>query len=378
MTKVLKIGVDVRDLRIAKTGTKTYLEEVCNEFKKLKNPKYQFFFLDTVIPVYTGENKVLKLIEHFRYQLWKQIILPLIAWVKGCDIVFCTDNFVPYIHLGYQTVPVFHDAFFFEDPSHYNPIWLWVYKKLAVPAAARSLAIVVPTLYAKERIIYFTGFKKDKITVVYEGPKSFKQISDLNPSQLLKRLKLEPKKYILHVGVMNKRKNIPMLIRAFKKLKLAGNNEYKLVLTGNRVSKKYSNDYEEINNTILENNLQNDIIFTDYLNDDELSEIYKSALFYVFPSVNEGFGIPILESFKHEIPVIVAGNTCLPEVGGNAVLTFDPYSIDDLFSKMKLILDNKDLQEQLIFKGKERLKLFSWRQSALDLLLVFERNLQKY
>lgn len=377
MVKVLKIGVDIRDLRIAKTGTKTYLEEICKEFKKLESHKYQFFFLDTILPVYTGENIILKLIEHFRYQLWKQIILPLIAFFKGCDIVFCTDNFVPYVHIGYQTVPVFHDAFFFEDPSHYNSLWLWVYRKLAVPAAKKSLAVVVPTQYVKDRIIHFTGLKDDKIRVVYEGPKTFKLNIDLDSSQFLKQFSLQPKKYILHVGVMNKRKNIPHLIQAFKKLRDVTNQDIKLVLTGNKISKKHSNDYKEIQKTIHQYNLQDDVIFTGYLDDHELGEIYKNALFYVFPSVNEGFGIPILESFRHEIPVIVADNTCLPEVGGDAVLTFNPFNSNDLFFKMKLVLENKDLQELLIFKGKERLKLFSWQQTAQDLLNIFENKGQK-
>lgn len=377
MDKFLKIGVDIRDLKIAKTGTKTYLEEICNAFKKLDQSKYKFYFLDTRIPVYTGENKLLKLIEHFRYQLWKQLFLPLLAWYNGCDVVFCTDNFAPIIKLGYKTVPVFHDAFFFEDPSHYNKIWLWLYKKLAIPAALNSHALIVPTNYVKERVLHFTRIDERKLHVVYEGPKTF-QTEHLNDQiTLLDSFGLKPKKYILHVGVMNKRKNIPALIIAFKKLIDDGLIDQKLVLTGNKNSKKHSNDYLSISQTIHQFNLENHVVFTGYITDMELGVIYKSALFYVFPSLNEGFGIPILESFKHEIPVLVADNTCLPEVGGDAVLTFNPFSENDLYHKMKLLVNDENLRKDLINKGIVRLRAFSWHKTVLKLLPIFESSSQK-
>src|SRR4051812_32776336 len=102
MRKPLTVGVDVRDLRIAKTGTKTYLEELCKAFKELETDDLTFRFLDTAIPDYAVGSKFSKYVEHFRYQLWKQVQLPLKAWRSNCDILFCTDNFVPLISLGYQ------------------------------------------------------------------------------------------------------------------------------------------------------------------------------------------------------------------------------------------------------------------------------------
>ena len=379
MGKILKIGIDIRDLKIAKTGTKTYLEEICNTFKHLNNPKYKFIFFDTKIPVYTGENKFLKLIEHLRYQLWKQLFLPILAWYNNCNILFCTDNFVPVISLGYKTVPVLHDAFFFEDPEHFNKIWLWLYKKLALPAAKKSLAVIVPTNYVKKRISHFTRINANKIHVVYEGPKTFNTyLNDKQPS-LLSDLKLTPQKYILHVGVMNKRKNIPALITAFKQLLDSGGaDDLKLVLTGNKVSKNHSNDYQLISQTISKLNIKEYVVFTDYLSNPDLSIIYKNALFYVFPSLNEGFGIPILECFKHEIPVLVADNTCLPEVGGNAVLTFNPFLENDLYRKMKLLNDHEIMRKDLINKGNLRIKEFTWHNTATNLLAIFDGSYHKF
>lgn len=377
MSKKLIIGVDIRDLRIAKTGTKTYLEELCKEFKRLENEQFSFHFLDTCIPVYTGEKKLLKLIEHLRYQIWKQCLLPVKAWIKSCDVLFCTDNVVPYIHLGYETVPVFHDAFFFEDPNHYNKTWLWLLLKTAVPAALRSFAVITPTEYAKKRIIHFTGLSPEKIIPIYEGPKTFYPYLTGEAELLLAQFELQKKKYLLHVGVMNKRKNIPALIRAFYLMKKTGYSDLKLVLTGNKVSKKHSNDYLEISDTIERLGLENQVIFTGYLSDQQLGYIYKNALLYVFPSVNEGFGIPILEAFYHQIPVLVADNTCLPEVGGDAVLTFNPFSDAEIADTIKKVVNDPDLQRKLIDKGNERLMKFSWENTAKELLTVFKSSQTK-
>lgn len=374
MPKPLTIAVDVRDLRVAKTGTRTYLEELCTEFKKMENSELRFYFLDTSIPVYTGGNKLLKYIEHFRYQLWKQLVLPLKAFFKHCDIVFCTDNFVPLLHLRYKTIPVFHDAFFFETPENYGKLWLWLYKKTAIPAAHRSPFVITPTAYAQKQVNYFTNIASDKLIIVPEGPKSLNDDEAAeNTDQLLKSFSLTQGNYILHAGSMFKRKNIPALISAFNKIKASGYPNLKLVLAGPSTSNKIDNDSLLIMKTIESMNLQNQIVLTGYLSAGELAQLYKNALMYVFPSINEGFGIPVLEAFSYGLPVAVANNTCLPEVGGNAVLQFNPFDTDDIAKKIMTVLDDAELRKDMISKGQERLKLFSWQTTATKLIEVFKK-----
>ncbi len=372
--KPLIVGVDIRDLRIAKTGTGTYLKELCREFKKLEGPEIKFHFFDTGISVYTGETRILKLLEHLRLQIWKQIQLPLKAWISGCDVLFCTDNIVPFIQTGYKTVPVIHDAFFFENPDHYNTAWLWFYKNLAIPAARKSAFVITPTNYATERIHHYTGISKNKLIAVCEGPKSFEPL-ELNNSRdpkVLMGFDFERGDYILHVGIMDKRKNIPALIQAFRKLKDDGYTG-KLVLVGKADSVKLNSDSQAIANAIRESRLTDEIVITGYLSDEDLSRVYEGALIYVFPSTNEGFGIPILEAFRHRLPVLVADNTCLPEVGGDAVVTFDPGSPDDIFNKMKLVIKNTEMQEDMVKKGLIRLKDFSWEKASLQLVEIFKK-----
>jgi glycosyltransferase involved in cell wall biosynthesis len=385
MSKKLIIGVDIRDLQLAKTGTKTYLEEVCKAFKEMDDRSVQFHFMDSNIPVWGGKNKLLKYVEHLRYQLWKQVILPVKAWSKGCNILFCTDNFVPLIQLGYKTIPVFHDAFFFENPEHYGKLWLELYHKTAIPAAKRSAVIITPTEYAKKQIAKYTDIPLSQLCVVHEGPKSFgiaagpgtkkcRTLSAiLSPGQpLTESIGVQPS-YLLHVGSLFKRKNIPALIHAFKFVKDAGYPDLKLVLAGPPAPKKDSNDGQLILEAIQLNRLEKDVIFTGYLSDEELSLVYQHALLYVFPSLNEGFGIPILEAFKHKVPVLVANNTCLPEVGGDAVLQFDPFFPENIAEKIKLALADEDLRKVLMEKGTERLKQFSWNKTAQELVAVFKK-----
>ena len=123
---------------------------------------------------------------------------------------------------------------------------------------------------------------------------------------------------------------------------------------------------------IIERTLQYDVA------DDLLYWLYKGAAAFVYPSLYEGFGLPILEAFQHQLPVIVANNTCLPEVGGNAVLTFDPFHVDELVEKIILIIADAQLRATLIENGNNRLAEFSWKNTANELLAVFKATKKHY
>lgn len=372
MHKSLNIAVDIRYLRIAKTGTRTYLEELCKEFKNLQSDDIRFHFLDSGLPIYSGNNRILKWVEHLRFQGWKQFTLPIKAFFKNSDIVFCADDCVPLIHLGYQTIPVIHDAFCFEYPQNYSKLWLWLYLNTAVPAAKKSAFVITPTEWSKNQINHYITIPKHQLIVVPEGPKSFNK-TDINTHDILKKHQLGTGNYILHTGAMFKRKNIPALIEAFGKIKNDGYPQIKLVLAGPTPANKTENDFHLVLKAIKDHSLENDVVLTGYLSDDELSVIYNNALMYVFPSTNEGFGIPILEAFSYNLPVLVANNTCLPEVGGNAVLQFDPFDTDDICEKMKMVLSDDNLRNDMINKGQLRLKDFSWHKTAMQLIEVFKK-----
>lgn len=370
--RIIKVGIDIRDLRVAKTGQKTILEELCRQFRKSNDPEISFIFFDTTIPSISRSNKWGIILNHVVYQWWKQVVLPLKAWRNDCDIVFCSDYFVPYIRPGFKTVEYFYDAFFFEYPEHYNRLWLQLFHKVAIPAARKCSNIITITQYAREVIHQKSGLPLDKITAIYPSRKTLPENTgaDSIPEHLSF---LQNQKYLLHVGVFEKRKNIPTLLKAFRKVIDNGHPDWLLVLVGEGNNKKDSDDTEDIRKTISSLNLEKQVVCTGYLSDADVAYVYKQASLYVFPSFNEGFGIPILEAFSFNLPVLVANNTCLPEVGGDAVISFDPYSFNDLSEKIRMVLENEDLKNQLIAKGKERLKLYSWETASAQLIDVFKK-----
>jgi len=123
--------------------------------------------------------------------------------------------------------------------------------------------------------------------------------------------------------------------------------------------------------------LRDFVLTPGYASDQDLAYFYKHAEIYAFPSINEGFGVPVLEAFHHQLPVIVSDNTCLPEVGGDAVLCFDPFNIEDISNKMKVLIEDNELRSELIRNGNERLKLFSWEKNAEELIKTFRVAINK-
>ncbi len=368
---MIRVAIDIRDLKLATTGSLTYLEAVVHEFQKGR-PGFEFLFFDTNYAPYLGSNPFLKIREHIRFFIWKQITLPLKAYQHQCDIVFCTDYFVPIFSFKFATIPVFHDAFFKEYPAHYNRLWLVLFNFFGLWGAKKAKAIVVPTHYAAERVAACYGLAAQKIKVVYEAPKitldQTALLNELDPS-----LPLIEGKYILHVGTFDKRKNIPFLIKAFKALVQQGHTDLKLVLVGSSNKKMNSDASNEIHALADDPVLKDKIILTGYLDRGNLLSMYKKAFIYVFPSINEGFGLPILEAFKFEIPLLIANNTCMPEVAGDAAIQFDPYDVEDLVCQLKRLMQDDSLRSDLIQKGNKRLQDFNWEKSCNQLLDIFKQ-----
>ncbi len=378
------IGIDTRDLKIAKTGAHTYLSELCKTIQNNRaDLQFEYVFLDTGLPIYTGTNKIGKLWEQLNYLIWKQITLPIKAWQKGCSLVFCTDYFVPYIHLGFTTVPVFHDAFIWEYPTHYNRYWLGLFKTFGVSAAKKASAVVTVTSYAKNQIAKYSGIDAANIVPIHIGPKSsiaeaHTSASNIDTAQLNTATnnweQLLQKKYILHVGTIEKRKNLATLITAFELLLQNNPQEIYLVIVGQKSNKPTLHDDAIFEMVAASNLLKERVVFTGYLSDNETATLYEHAALYVFPSINEGFGIPLLEAFAHKVPVLASNNSCLPEVAGNAAICFDPYNAVALSKLIAQTLNDPALIQSLQQKGTERLTHFSWRKTLDALEAVFKRS----
>lgn len=369
--EIIKVAVDLRDLQISASGARSYLESVIIEFKK-EHPGFAFYFLDAKTNAYTGNHFLLKLKEQLSYFLWKQFVLPYQAKQLGCRVLFCSDFMVPYFSLGIKTIPVFHDAFFWEYPEHYNKYWLLFFRNLGLAAAKKSAFVVAPTQYASNQLAKYTGINPNKIQVIGEAPKTIDaSISENETTAIVKQiLHLD---YILHVGTLEKRKNLTTLIQAFKIVRENGFPNLKLVLVGKASNKITLDDSSAIKDAIMQQQLTNDVILTDYLGDAEVQQLYQKAKLYVFPSMNEGFGIPVLEAFKYQVPVVIANNTCLPEVAGQGAKSFNPFSVQDMANAISTLLNDEPLRQTYIEKGNAQLQNFSWDKTAASLMQLFKK-----
>jgi glycosyltransferase involved in cell wall biosynthesis len=372
----IKVAVDVRDLQISASGARSYLQSLVIELKK-EHPGFVFYFLDAKTKAYTGNHFLLKIKEQINYFFWKQIILPYKSKRLGCQVLFCSDFMVPYFSLGIKTIPVFHDAFFWEYPQHYNKYWLLFFRNLGLAAAKKAAFVVTPTQYASNQLSKYTGIPQSKIIAIGEAPKT---IENQNKAYQNKENQVSTSTqdilntaYILHVGTLEKRKNIPALIRAFKMVKQSGFSNLKLVLVGKASNKKTLDDSSAIAEAINQEQLSRDVVLTGYLNDDEVQAIYQKAKLYVFPSINEGFGIPVLEAFKYKVPVVIANNTCLPEVAGQGAKSFDPFEVNDIAQTITLLLNDEALGQSYIEKGNAQLQNFSWEKTAGSLMQLFKK-----
>ncbi len=372
---MIKIGIDITDLKYAQTGQKTYLESIINTIIKKNSNEFQFIYLSSPFPNLRNKNIFYSILNHLLLQIWKQILLPIKLILNKCQILFTTDYYVPLFHLKFKSIQVVHDAFFAEYPNHYNRYWLIIYKFFSLPGLYKSSFLITPTEYSKKQIIKYYSIPQEKIIVISEGPKLFN--TDTQEDIFNKELKsfISSHKYFLHVGVFEKRKNLLFLIKAFNKFLKNGNESYKLVIVGKGTNRVESDDSDNISKLISDLQLKDHVNLTGYLTDYELKCVYKNAFAYIFPSYNEGFGIPILEAFYFDIPVIASDNSCLPEVGGNAVLYFNPHDQIDLFNKLEIITKDDALRNDLIEKGRERLKLFSWEDTVDDLFSVFKMTI---
>jgi glycosyltransferase involved in cell wall biosynthesis len=363
----MKLGIDIRPLKFAQTGLKTYLAELVNQWNQ--DHTIEIVLLDAHSSVYSGNNKFKKISEHIKFIWWKQFQLPKAAAKNNCTHLFCADFFVPYFKKwngnSLKTIAVLHDAFFWESPDHYNSIWLKLFHVMGVPAAKKADLLIVPTQYAKGRILSFENFDPLKMVVVHEAAKTLPLLS--NPETLLATIapELVGVKYFLHVGVLEKRKNITTLIEAFS-IVHKNNPNFKLVLVGNTPVKDKLNDEPAIMETIHRLKIKDAIVRLGYLDAENLASIYQSAFGYIFPSLNEGFGLPVLEAFNAGLPLICSNNSALPEVAGEAAMFFDPHNASQLADYMQQIISDPMLKQDLIDKGKKQLRQYSWTMAASE------------
>lgn len=218
--------------------------------------------------------------------------------------------------------------------------------------------------YIKQELIDTLGFSEDKINVIYHGVRHdiFRVYDKLENSHNL------PEKFILFVGSIEPRKNLKRLLKAYIQLDNSFKKKYKLVLAGFK-GWKNTEIFEMINQN------QQDIKYLGYISDYELAELYNRASLFVFPSLYEGFGLPLLESMACGTPIITSNVSSMPEIAGDAAYYVDPYDETSIKNGIEELINNGSLRETMKNKGLRRAGNYTWEKSANMHLKVFKNIL---
>ncbi len=231
-------------------------------------------------------------------------------------------------------------------------------------AIQNAEAIIAVSENTKKDLLKYLQIPENKITVVYNGVnhESFKP----NHQPILSS------PYILYVGSERPRKNLGRLLEAFAELKkIPDFADLKLIKCGDPGR---SDSFRDITlQKIKELGLDSEVIFVDTISDDLLSAYYTSARVLVYPSLYEGFGLPVLEAMACDCPVIASNVSSLPEVAGDAALLVNPYDVQDMYSSIKRLLTDGVLRDNLVKKGRTHCESFSWQQTASQTMNVYHQ-----
>ena len=363
------IGVDGNEANVTeKVGVSVYTLKLLHYFQKKSAEDLSF-----IIFLKTKPNQDMPQVHpQFNYQivpgnfLWSQTFLPIELYKQKflgnkIDVFFSPAHYIPRFSPAPLVVTI-HDLSYFYYPDEFLKKDLYQLKNWTKYSAEKAKKIIAVSNTTKKDIVRFYQTPEEKIEVVYNGYEKTSNIKHLASNSSIE--KVEP--YILYVGTIQPRKNIGTLIEAFAKFKTA-HPELKLVIAG-----KKGWLYEETFIKVKKMNLEKHVRFLGFVDDPTLISLYKHAFWFVLPSFYEGFGIPVLEAMSYGCPVISSFTASLPEIAGDAALYIDPEKKEDIVDKLNQLLENKTLRNELITKGKERSRKFSWKtcgEKTLEVLI---------
>ncbi len=283
------------------------------------------------------------------------------------DVFFSPDGFIP-LGMSVPKVSMIHDVAYLRYPEHLPARINAFYKKWIPRYLAYTDHIITVSHFSKSEIMDGYNVPEDKITVVYNGISDRFQPVDESVKQTTRKKYADGKPYLLYLGAIHPRKNVQMLIEAFTLFKSKKASDLKLVLAG-----RASWQSEDIQKAIAESPFRNDIRMPGYVSTEDTVPLIGSAEAMVYPSLYEGFGLPLVEAMACGVPVLCSNVTSLPEVADNAALLFDPNDSGALAIQMQQISSDAHVRDELIRLGHIRTKAFSWDTAASQIYTILER-----
>lgn len=284
------------------------------------------------------------------------------------DLLFCPFTAPIYHQKNVPTVSIIYDLQYKTYPSFFSSEDVAGRNATFINACEKATRLIAISEYSRQKAIEHGNLHDEKVQTIHISLAQRFETHIKNKS-LLKQHHLKQNEYFIYPANFWRHKNHEFLITAFQIARTQGiTKEIKLVLTGAPCERQ-----KILKKMIIKMGLQDKIIFLDYVSNEELAVLMKNSLALVFPSLYEGFGIPLVEAMALEVPVLCSNVTSLPEIGGDAVLMFNPKDPLDMAQKFVEIFKNEDLRNELVEKGKKRRFLFSdLNQMAEEYLMVFD------
>jgi len=367
----MKIAFSARGLSISSGGVKEYIKSLIPALCRQRKDDELIIFYNTgeftdLAPdcqqvVIGGGNRILWDFFKFPGQLRK----------LGVDAAIFPKNVIPF-RTNCRNFVVVHDMAYFDRKLGAYPLADTVYMKTLIPrSVCKANGVFAISENTKKEILRYTQCSPDKITVTYEAADSrFRPISDSNLLEGVKARYSLPERFVLYTGSLSPRKNIKTLLKALAEIR--NKVPHKLVLTASK-SWKDSDVYKLMQDLELEDRIH----IIGYAEDDDMPALYNLADAYVYPSLYEGFGLPVLEAMQSGCPVVASNATSIPEVVGDAGILLDPLRVSLWAENIYNVLCDEQLREKLINSGLKQADKFSWDRTAEAMLNAIRNDINR-
>jgi glycosyltransferase involved in cell wall biosynthesis len=377
----MRIGFDLRPFLREETGVGIYFKNLLFTLSKMDQSNEYFLFSSSLkdrfipkkIPIFAKGNFV-----DLRYPvkvvnfLWYRLGWPTLDFFFKTNLDMThSPTPVPLPTTGKKIITV-HDLFFLDFPEMTDKEARQVFSRRIIKFLQEADGIVAVSQFTQQQLMEKFVLDREKIKVIHHGI-NLKEWETYE-QESLERTKISlslPSEFLLFVGAHEPRKNLPNLLRA---LRIVHDRYQKipLVLVGRR-----GLDTDNVKKIILQLGLDSWVKVLGYLEEKQLKDIYRLASVFVFPSLWEGFGIPILEAMASNLPIITSRSAALPEIAQEAALYVDPDDPGDLAAKIIHVLEDQSLQKRLISVGEKRVAQFRWEKAALDTLNFYHSVLER-
>ncbi len=300
--------------------------------------------------------------------IWETIGLPVSAPPRRIDLFHFHRHHIPFIR-PFRTVTTVHDIAYYRFPTMYRQRRRHMLKHCIAHAVKVADRIIVHSDAVRDDLVHFLKVPRERIVRIYCGfdPQFLWGDSNLEDSrQFLNRLGIHGS-FILSVATLQPRKNLRRLLEAYAGMEETLRDRCRLLLIGGN-----EGELDALKEACRTLGIQRHVDMPGFLPSEELRGLYRQASCFVFPSLHEGFGFPLLEAMASGCPACASRISSLPEVGGDAVLYFNPYSVEDIRRSVQTLLTDEGQSKRLREKGLRRARLFSWKQATRTTLELFE------